>query len=101
MQCKQGGLFGKAGSHSEQAARRDMVLPSEFYLIPATNPTNDLTRKFLLSKTGTVNDKISPAEISPIIAANFDSNPAAINFQPEEDQRPRSHVSAGFAPPEK
>lgn len=85
MQSRQGGLLGKGGSQSEQAARRDTVLPSEFYLIPATNPRNGLTGYFLSPSTGAMKTSVSPFEIKPIITK--DSSIAGISYRREADQR--------------
>lgn len=85
MHSNQGGLFGKGGSQSEQAARRDTVLPSEFYLIPATNPKNGLTGYFLSPSTGALKARISPSEITPVITGNADV--PGIDYRNEEDQR--------------
>lgn len=85
MQSKQGGLFGKGGSQSEQAARRDAVLSSEFYLIPATNPKNGLTGYFLSPSAGAVKVRISPFDIKPVITDNSDM--VGIDYRDEQDQR--------------
>lgn len=67
MQTKQGGLFGK-GSQSEQASKRDAVLPSEFFLIPSTNPKSGLTGYFLAPSYGVICSRILSDEIRSIIA---------------------------------
>ncbi|MEM8671128.1 MAG: type IV secretion system DNA-binding domain-containing protein [Planctomycetota bacterium] len=66
MQSKQDGLFGK-GSQNEHASKRDTVLPSEFYLIPATNPKNGLTGYFISPEVGAERSHIHPSEIEPVI----------------------------------
>lgn len=67
MQSKQGGMLGRGGSQLEQAARRDTVLYSEFYLIPATNPKNGLTGLFVLPSTGALREKITSAIIRSVV----------------------------------
>lgn len=66
LQSKQGGFFGK-GSHSEQATKRDAVLPSEFFLIPPTNPKNGLTGYFLSTSTGVCGMNIQARRIESVI----------------------------------
>lgn len=85
MQSKQGGLFGNGGSQSEQAAKRDAVLSSEFYLIPATNRTNGLTGYFLSPSTGAVKVRISSSDISPVIPNDIEL--VGIEYRLEADQR--------------
>ena len=85
MQSKQGGLLGKGGSQSEQAARRDTVLSSEFYLIPTTNPKNGLTGYIVSSATGVTRVRILADQIAPVISdQNF---PIGVEFRPTEDER--------------
>jgi len=86
MQSKQGGLFGKGGSQSEQAARRDTVLPSEFYLIPATNPKNGLTGFFLATSTGAVRDRIPTEAIATVICSEASVVIRGTRYQPESAQ---------------
>jgi len=83
MQSKQGGLFGKGGSQSEQVARRDTVLPSEFYLIPPTNPKNGLTGFFLDPGFSAVKSQITPGQISPVF--NEQVNSVGIKVLPEKE----------------
>lgn len=85
MQSNQGGLLGKGRSESEQSARRDTVLPSEFYLIPATNPQNGLSGYFLTPSTGAIKVRVSPFEIKPIITEKSDVS--GISYRKEADQR--------------
>lgn len=84
MQSKQGGLFCKGGSQSEQAARRDTVLPSEFYLIPATNRQNGLTGYFLSPGTGASKLQIGSNAIAEIFATKIEV--AGIDIRPEIQQ---------------
>ena len=66
LQSKQGGLFGK-GSLSEQATKRDAVLPSEFFLIPPTTPKNGLTGYFLSTSNGVSGTNISSRIVQSVI----------------------------------
>lgn len=86
MQSKSGGIFGKGGSQSEQAARRDTVLPSEFYLIPATNPQNGLTGYFLSSSFGATRTIVPAAEITAIILTESHTYPTGTSLQAENCQ---------------
>ena len=69
MQSKQGGFLGK-GSLSEQATKRDAVMPSEFFLIPPTTPRNGLTGYFLSTSCGVVGANIS-SRIVKSVAQNL------------------------------
>lgn len=79
MRSKQGGLFGK-GSQSEQANKRDTVLPSEFYLIPATNPKNGLTGYFISPEIGAERSRVHSSEIEPVIVESSTNRPRKSAF---------------------
>lgn len=98
MQSRQGGILSKGGSQSEQAARRDTVLPSEFYLIPATNSKNGLTGYFLSSSIGVIRCHILPNQIESIITQLSDLVPAGIYFLPEESQWLNRKLPSGMGP---
>lgn len=66
MRSKQGGLLGR-GSLSEQATKRDAVLPSEFYLIPATNRKNGLRGFFLSPNLNAAKIRINPSDIANVV----------------------------------
>ena len=66
LQSKQGGLFGR-GSLSEQAIKRDAVLPSEFFLIPPTTPKNGLTGYFMSTSNGVSGINISSRIVQSVI----------------------------------
>lgn len=67
MKSKQGGLFG-TGSDSEQATKRDAVLPSEFFLIPIANLTQGVAGYFLSPTVGAVYQQILPKSMKEVIA---------------------------------
>ena len=66
MQSKQGGLFGRE-SQSEQATKRDAVLPSEFFLIPPTRIPNGLKGYFISPCGGLQLQHVPSRTIAPII----------------------------------
>lgn len=67
MQSAQRGLLRSNASQSEQAVKRDTVLPSEFYLIPATNKQNGLTGYFVSPCIEFQLTKISSAQIRTVV----------------------------------
>ncbi len=62
MRNRQGGLFGR-GSLSEQASKKDAVLPSEFFMIPPTTPAHGLSGYFVMLDGGVSRSTISPGLI--------------------------------------
>ena len=64
------GVLRNVASVSEQAVKRDTVLPSEFYLIPTTNRQNGLSGYFVSPSLKAQRAIISPDDIQSVVGVN-------------------------------
>lgn len=60
-------FLGRGGTRSEHVARKDAVLPSEFYAIPPSEPESGLTGFFLSPESGAIRATLPGARMQSVI----------------------------------
>ena len=82
----EGSSWRQSDRGSEQRVVKDVVLPSEFYVIPETDPSHGLSGYFLSSKLGARSMTVAAIEVQPVVVDDETEKRFAIVHRPESDQ---------------
>ncbi len=78
--------FGRGGTRSEHVARKDSVLPSEFYTIHPSGPTNGLTGYFVSPDCGAIQATLSGKQVQQIIPSQSSEIAAVVAIRSDIEQ---------------
>lgn len=79
-------LFQHGGTRSEHVARKDAVLPSEFYLIPPISPRNGLTGYFVSPNHGAMRATFSGKDVARVVVPDEMAGEASIVTRGDDEQ---------------
>lgn len=79
-------LLSRGGTRSEHVAKKDTVLPSEFYVIPPSGPTNGLTGYFVSTEAGAIRATVPGKHVERVIPDTAIEAESILTFRQETEQ---------------